>query len=413
VTATFPIWALLDLDAFYVSVERAKDPSLAGKPVIVGGDPERGRGIVASASYEARARGVRTAMPAASAARLCPDAVFLRPDFAACTEYSRLAAAILESEAPRVLPASIDEFYLDFTHRGGFDFEKACAAVARLRERLRRELALPASAGISSSRLVAKIACGKAKPDRQLFVPPGTEAAFLAPLPVGEMPGIGPKTEPRFVDAGFRTIGDLATRPESERREHLGEHAEYWRRRAVGEDVSGDPFDEERDRSIGAEETFDRDLSEPAEVDGALASLAETACFRLRRKAYVAGTMSLKIRYENFETISASHTFPEPTDGYDEIRRAAAAALARRWNRSRRLRLLGVRLTGISDKNAGWLPLEMPGRARDERAFEAIDRIKEKFGEGSLRFARGTSKPTSPGGRPVAPKPGGEGGGSG
>ncbi len=403
-TSSSPIWALLDLDAFYVSVERAKDPSLEGRPVIVGGDPERGRGIVASASYEARARGVRTAMPAASAARLCPDAVFLRPDFAACTEYSRRAAAILDSEAPRVLPASIDEFYLDFTHRAGFDFAKTDAAVLRLRQRLRRELSLPASAGIASSRLVAKIACGKAKPDRQIVVAPGTEAAFLAPLPVGEMPGIGPRTEPRFVEAGFRTIGDLAALPESERRAFLGDNVEYWRRRACGEDVAGNVPDEEPDRSIGAEETFDRDLSDPAEVDAALASLAETACFRLRRKGYVAGTLSLKIRYENFETISASHTFPEPTDGYDEIRRAAAAALARRWNRNRRLRLLGVRLTGISGANAGWLPLDLPGREREKRAFDAVDRIKEKFGERSVRFARGTPIPTSPGGRGRPPK---------
>jgi DNA polymerase-4 len=398
------IWALLDLDAFYVSVERAKDPSLEGKPVIVGGNPERGRGIVASASYEARARGVRTAMPAASAARLCPDAVFLRPDFAACTEYSRRAAAILDAEAPRVLPASIDEFYLDFTHRGGFDFAKTEAAVRRLRDRLKHELALPASAGIASSRLVAKIACGKAKPDRQLLVPPGAEAEFLAPLPIGEMPGIGPKTEPRFVDAGFLKIGDLASRPEGERRAFLGNDAEYWRRRARGEDVSGDLPDEERDRSIGAEETFDRDLADPAEVDAALASLAETACFRLRRKGYVAGTLSLKIRYEDFETISASHTFPEPTDGYDDIRNAAAGALSRRWNRKRRLRLLGVRLTGISEKNAGWLPLDIPGDERERRAFDAVDRIKEKFGERSLRFARGTPIPTSPGGRGRPPK---------
>ncbi|HET7452425.1 MAG TPA: DNA polymerase IV [Thermoanaerobaculia bacterium] len=390
------IWALLDLDAFYVSVERAKDPTLVGKPVIVGGNPERGRGIVASASYEARARGVRTAMPAVSAARLCPDAVFRRPDFAACSKYSRRAAAILETEAPRVLPASIDEFYLDFTHRGGFDFAKSDAAVARLRERLRRELSLPASAGIASSRLVAKIACGKAKPDRQLLVPPGTEADFLAPLPIGEMPGVGPKSEPRFLEAGFETIGDLREKPEAERRAFLGEHAEYWRRRASGEDVGGGGPEEDRDRSIGAEETFDRDLSDAGEIDAALASLAETACFRLRRKGYVAATLSLKIRYEDFETISAAHTFPEPTDGYDEIRRAAAGALARRWNRKRRLRLLGVRLTGISEKNAGWLPLELPGRARDERAFAAIDRIKEKFGEGSLRFARGTAKPRDP-----------------
>jgi len=394
-----PIWALLDLDAFYVSVERAKDPSLRGRPVIVGGDPQRGRGIVASASYEARARGVRTAMPAVSAARLCPDAIFRRPDFAACSEFSRKAAAILESEAPRVLPASIDEFYLDFTHRAGFDIDLAAAAVGRLRAKLAGELELPASAGIASSRLVAKIACGKAKPDRQLTVRPGTEAGFLAPLPVGEMPGIGPKTEPQFLAAGFLTIGDLADRPERERREFLGSQTEYWRRRATGEDVSEDLV-EERERSIGAEETFDRDISDAGEAEAALASLSETACYRLRKQGLVARHLSLKIRYEDFETISASHSFPEPTDGYDDIRRAAWASLERRWRRSRRLRLLGVRLTGLEEKNAGWLPLDLGGREREERAFAAVDRIKEKFGERSLRFARGTVKPAKP---PKAP----------
>jgi len=387
-----PLWVLLDLDAFYVSVERAKDPSLCGKPVIVGGDPERGRGIVASASYEARARGVRTAMPAVSAARLCPDAIFRRPDFAACSDYSRRAAAILESEAPRVIPASIDEFYLDFSKRAGFDFEKTSGAVARLRARLAGELFLPSSAGIATSRLVAKIACGKAKPDRQILVPAGDEAAFLAPLPVGEMPGIGPRTEPTFLAAGYLTIGDLATRPEAERRDFLGDHTEYWKRRALGEDVSDEILDE-RERSIGAEETFERDLSEGEEVSAALASLSETACFRLRRSGLVAATLSLKIRYEDFETITASHTFREPTDGYDDIRQAAAAALERRWKKSRRLRLLGVRLTGLAPKNAGWLPLDFDNREREERAFAAVDRIKEKFGEGSLRFARGTKKP--------------------
>jgi DNA polymerase IV len=402
-----PIWSLLDLDAFYVSVERAKDPTLCGKPVIVGGNPERGRGIVASASYEARARGVRTAMPAVSAARLCPDAIFRRPDFAACSDFSKKAAAILESEAPRVLPASIDEFYLDFTHRAGFDIDRADAAVRRLRERLASELSLPASAGLASSRLVAKIACGKAKPDRQLLVRPGTEAAFLAPLPVGEMPGIGPKTEPQFLAAGFLTIGDLVDRPERERREFLGTHAEYWRRRAMGEDIADDLV-EERERSIGAEETFDRDLSDPGEAEAALASLSETACYRLRKQGLVARHLSLKIRYEDFETISASHSFPEPTDGYDDIRRAASAALDRRWRKSRRLRLLGVRLTGLEDKNAGWLPLDLAGREREERAFAAVDRIKEKFGEGSLRFARGTVKPADSTKPPNAPTSGGK-----
>jgi DNA polymerase-4 len=383
------LWALLDLDAFFVSVERAKDPSLIGLPVIVGGDPHAGRGIVASASYEARRRGVRTAMPVAQAARLCPDAVFRRPDFHACSELSGKAREILETEAPEVFPASIDEFYLDFSHRARFDPAAAFEAVARLRSRLAGELALPSSAGIAATRLVAKIACGLAKPDGQILVPRGTEAAFLAPLPIEAMPGIGPKSAPRFAAAGFRTIGDLRERKESDRREFLGPSAEYWFLRAGGEDLSGG--EEGRERSVGAEETFERDLSDPAEVEAALSGLSETACFRLRQARLRAAGLALKIRYEDFETISASRTFREPTDAYDEVRRAASECLARRWDRSRKLRLLGVRLTRLEEDREGRLPFPRKDD-KERRAFAAVDRVKEKFGEGSVHFARGTRR---------------------
>jgi DNA polymerase-4 len=383
-----PIWALLDLDAFYVSVERARDASLSGRPVIVGGDPRFGRGIVASASYEARARGVRTAMPIRQAARLCPDAVFRRPDFRACSELSRRTRELLESEAPAVHPASIDEFYLDFGSRAGFGMDEADRAVARLRERLGREIKLPSSAGIAPSRVVAKIACELAKPGGQRRVEPGTEADFLAPLPIERMPGIGPKIGPRLRLAGFATIGDLWQKPEVERRSALGSHAEYWRRRARGEDVAG-AF-EERERSIGAEETFAEDLSDAGEIDSAIAALSETACFRLRRARRLAGTLSVKIRYEDFETISASRTFARPTDSYEEIRRAASEELSRRWDRSRRLRLLGVRLTELEEDREGRLPLEDAAGEKARKAFEAVDLVKEKFGDGSLRFARGS-----------------------
>lgn len=384
------IWALLDLDAFFVSVERARDPSLRGLPVIVGGNPLAGRGIVASASYEARRRGVRTAMPITRAARLCPEAVFRRPDFPACAELSGKARELLQREAPEVFPASIDEFYLDFTHRAGFDAGRALDAVGRLRKSLAEELGLPSSAGVAASRLVAKIACGLAKPDGQILVPQGTEAEFLAPLPIEAMPGIGPRSAPRFLAAGFRTIGDLRRRPEGERRSFLGRSAEYWFRRAGGEDLGGG--DEARERSVGAEETFDRDLSDPGEADAALSGLSETACFRLRQAGLRASGLVLKIRYDDFETITASRTFSEPTDSYDEVRRESAACLARRWDRSRRLRLLGVRLTRLQEDRDGRLPLEAPREEKERRAFSAVDAVKEKFGEGSVRFARGTAR---------------------
>jgi DNA polymerase-4 len=396
--STPAIWALLDLDAFYVSVERAKDPSLEGKPVIVGGDPLRGRGIVASASYEARAFGVRTAMPARAAARLCPEAVFLRPDFPSCSEFSARARAILESEAPEVLPASIDEFYLDFGIRAGFDFDLAFAAVSRLRARLRSELRLPSSAGVAVSRLAAKIACGKAKPSGQILLRPGEEAAFLAPLPIEEMPGVGPKSAPRFLAAGFRTIGDLVSRPEGERRTFFGKHAEYWRRRGLGQDIEEEPT-HPREHSVGAEETFDSDLTDPARIESELAALSETACYRLRQEGKLAASLSLKIRYENFETISASFTFPEPTDSYEEIRAAASRSLARRFDRRRKLRLLGVRLEGLLEPRERELLFVEKKEDRARKTFDAVDRIKEKFGEGSLHFAGGSRAPR-PRGRP-------------
>ena len=372
-----------------MSVERAKDPSLEGKPVIVGGDPERGRGIVASASYEARAFGVKTAMPAAAAARICPGAVFLRPDFPACSEFSARARSILESEAPEVHPASIDEFYLDFGVRAGFDFDRAFAAVAKLRRRLGEELRLPSSAGISVSRLVSKIACGRAKPGGQMLLRPGEEAAFLAPLPIGDLPGVGPKSAPRFIEAGFRTIGDLVSRPERERRAFFGKSAEYWRRRGLGQDIEEEPT-HPREHSVGAEETFDADLSDPAEIERELTALSETACYRLRREARLAARLSLKIRYENFETISASSTFPEPTDSYDRIREAASRSLSRRLDRKRKLRLLGVRLEGLCVPRERELLFVERNEDRARKTFDAVDRIKEKFGEGSLHFAGGT-----------------------
>lgn len=380
------VWALLDLDAFFVSVERARDRSLEGKPVIVGGDPRAGRGIVASASYEARARGVRTAMPSAQAARLCPEAIFLHPDFAACSEFSHRARLLLESEAPEVLPASIDEFYLDFSHRAGFGLEEAFRAAARLRKRLKDELTLPSSAGVAGSRITAKIACEEAKPDGQILVPAGTEAAFLAPLPIEKMRGVGPKSAPRFRAAGFATIGDLWQKPESERRTFLGHHASSWRLRAMGEDVSG--VVEDHERSIGAEETFSSDLSDPREAEAALAGLSETACFRLRHARLVAATLILKIRYENFQTVSAAVTFPEPDDSYDAIYRAAREQLWRRWDRRRRLRLLGVRLTNLTPEREEQLFLSSR-QEKERRAFAALDRIKEKFGTRSVHFARG------------------------
>lgn len=330
-----------DLDAFFAAVEVLLDPSLAGKPVIVGGDPAA-RGVVSTASYEARAFGVHSAMPAARARRLCPQGVFLRPNFAAYGEYSRRVFAVFRHYAEKLQPLSIDEGFALLTG------DDPLGQARDLKAAVRAETGLIASLGLATSKLVAKIASDSGKPDGFVVVEPGTEAAFLAPMPVRRLWGVGPKTAARLQALGLTAIRDLAGASPETLAEAFGpRYAKEMRLRALGIDNS--PIEEERElKSISDETTFAKDEADPRLLWRVLGEQCLNCATRLARHGCLARTVTVKLRYGDFTTISRSYTLPVPTDDCATFREAVAALVRQSWGRDRRpLRLVGVRLSGF------------------------------------------------------------------
>ena len=300
----------LDMDAFYASVEQRDDPKLRGRPVVVGGNARRG--VVLAASYEVRPFGVRSAMPMARALRLAPDAVVVRPRHDVYAAVSERVFDILQSATPLCEPLSLDEAFLDVTASRKL-LGSAAEIAARLRRRIADELGLPASAGIAACKLIAKIASDSAKPDGQLEVPPDSGAAFLAPLPVSRLPGIGPKSAPRLAALGLRTIGDLARMDPEALERRLGPGGRELWERACGIDPRPVVPDREA-KSIGAEETFDDDLAGAGELGPRIHAQALRVGARLRRAGLRARTVQLKIKYADFKIVNRSATLAEPTD---------------------------------------------------------------------------------------------------
>lgn len=376
----------VDLDAFFVAVEQARDPSLRGRPVIVGGDP-RGRGVVATASYEARRYGIHSGMPLATARRLCPGALFLRGDFARYEEASRAFHALLRRYTPLVEPAGLDEAYLDLT---------GCEPVAgapldaarRVRARVRQELSLIASVGVATSKTVAKIASDAAKPDGLLEVPPGQEAAFLAPLPVRRLPGVGPQVEAALAAIGVRTLGRLASLPEARLRGLFGRHGPGLAARARGLDPSPVAASAGPPKSVSREGTFARDISEAATLAAVLRSYCESVGADLRRHGRRARSLTLKLRYGDFTTVTRSLTLDRPTHSDDILYRAAegllVAALARD---GRALRLIGFGASNLVE-DAVQLPLEEARWQGLERLDRAGDRLRLRYGRRCLQTGR-------------------------
>jgi DNA polymerase IV len=314
----------VDLDAFYASVEQLHDPSLRGRPVIVGGLGPRG--VVAAASYEAREFGVHSATPMARARRACPDGVFLAPRFDVYSEVSRAVMAILRSFTPIVEPIASDEAFLDVAGSLRLHGTGPECAVA-VRTRVRAETGLAASVGVATTKLLAKLASDDAKPDGLLVIEPGTELDHLHPLPVRRLWGVGPATERRLAQFGVRTVGDLAAVPESDLVAALGAasgqhlHALAWNR----DDRPVEPGREMK--SIGAEETFPTDLVDRSELGSEIVHLADRVAGRLRGASRAGRTVQLKVRYKGFRTITRSRTLPEPTDLAAEIGRVARELL--------------------------------------------------------------------------------------
>jgi nucleotidyltransferase/DNA polymerase involved in DNA repair len=373
----------VDIDAFYASVEVLKDPSLRGKPVIVGGAGPRG--VVASASYEARRFGVRSAMPGVRARRLCPDAVFLPADFEAYQAHSNRFREVLLSYTPLVEPISLDEAFLDVA--GGAKLFGSPEVIAeKLRADVRRDVGVTCSVGVAPTKFVAKLASDECKPDGLLVIPVEGVAAFLETMPVGRLWGVGEKTVEVLGRLAIRTIGDLGRTPETILARLLGEAAA----RHLTELSHG--FDErvvvpyEAPKSVGHEETFERDLDDDEEILRELLHLSGRVAARLRADGYRARTITLKARLANFTTLTRSKTPPDPTDVGADLYRVVSELYRALPGERRRYRLLGVQASGLMPAGAEQLAMLRGERWGDvERTLDRIER----------RFGRGAAKPAS------------------
>lgn len=372
----------VDLDAFYVSVERRKDPELTGVAVVVGGDGMRG--VVLSCSYEARAKGVRNGMPSVRAKRLCPRARFVPPDFASYTEASKGFRRILEAFTPRIEPISLDEAFCDVSgaHRL---FGPSDEIAAGIRHRVRTELGLVCSVGGGATKLVAKVASRTCKPDGVLIVT--DPIAFLHPLPVSELWGVGAVTADALRRLGVHTVGDLAETSAAVIRGALGPAAaSHLAALADGHDPS--PVEARGDaKSVGAEETFDRDLSDDEEIEAELLRLSDRVASRLAESGRRGRTITVKIRLADFDTHTRSRTIGRATDDVWTIFATARDAY-RSFRRGRRsLRLVGVSASGLAAE-AEPEQLTFEDRPRYEEAEQALTRVRRRFGDGAVRLAR-------------------------
>jgi DNA polymerase IV len=368
----------VDLDAFYASVEVLKDPSLAGKPVVVGSPGPRG--VVMSASYEARARGLHSAMPSLRARRVCPDAVFVPPDFDAYRAYSNRFREVLMSITPFVEPLSLDEAFLDV---GGATllFGTPLDMAERIRATIRSELLLTASVGVAANKFLAKLASTRAKPDGVIHVKDGEAVGFLHPLPVGALWGIGQKTAETLARLGVRTVGELARTPYPILDRTLGEaSARGLTELAWGRDErTVVPF--EAPKSVSHEETYPKDLDDPDEILREILSLSHRVAARLRADGYRARTVTLKLRLPSFSTLTRSRTLPRATDVGADVFHVARELFLRLPEGRRRFRLIGVGASGLVPAGAEQIALVREGRWG--QAEQALDRIERRFGQGS------------------------------
>ncbi len=371
-----------DLDAFYASVEVLDDPSLRGKPVIVGGGPNE-RGVVMAASYEAREYGVQSAMPLRTAGRRCPHGVFLpgRPE--RYRDVSREVMAIFASYTPLVEPISLDEAFLDVTaSRAALGDGPTIGR--RIKERVLDEVGLVVSVGVATNKLCAKVASDLRKPDALVIVPPGEEAAFLAPLPIRRLWGVGPQAQKALADYGVTTIGHLAALEPSTLQRRFGKHGADLASRARGHDSSRvQSF--QGPKSVGHEHTFNVDVLDPRKLEATLLDLADSVAGRLRHHDLAAGAVQLKLRYEGFETLTRQAPLPHQTRETDPIYQAGVALLRRTLVSGRAVRLVG--LTAISLTDAQQLTL-FGSPERSDRLTRSIDAVRDRFGDHAIMRAR-------------------------
>jgi DNA polymerase-4 len=380
----------VDMDAFFVSVELLDRPDLRGKPVVVGGQPDQ-RGVVSAASYEARRFGIQSAMPLRTAGRLCPHAVFLEPRHERYSEWSDRIAAILARYSPRVEMASVDEAYLDLAGTERL-LGHPLAAAHRLRQEIWKKTGLPSSIGLARTRLVAKVASDQAKPAGLLWIPAGSEAAFLALLSVRKIPGIGKVTEGALNGLGIETVAQLAAVPRENLEEVFGRWGSALYRKARGEDTYEFLEDAEA-KSISHNHTFSEDVDDLATIESTLSHLCQKAAKRLRDAGLFAGTITLTLRYAGFETITRARTLPAPTDLDQDVQRVTRELLARHRDPKRRVRLVGVSLTSLSHGEKQLELLDPARREKLEKLARASDQLRERFGFDKVQLGGSVGKP--------------------
>jgi DNA polymerase-4 len=376
----------VDMDAFYASVEQRDDPELRGKPLIVGGTS--GRGVVAAASYEVRKFGVRSAMPVKRALQLCPHAICVKPRIAHYQQVSRQVFAVFHEFTPLVQGLSLDEAFLDVTQSRMLKGD-AVAIAREIKARIRETTQLGASVGVAPNRLVAKIASDIDKPDGLTVVPADRVRAFLDPLSVRRLPGLGRKTGEKVEAAGIRTLGELRTAPDAVLYPLFGRNAQQLRDRAAG--IDDRPVDPDHDeKSISAEETFRDDVADPGTLQGELARLSDKATARLRAKQLSAGCVTVKIRRHDFTTFTRQRHFAPPTNDGRTLAGIARDLLGQwlRENPGAKLRLLGMGVSELAPADQFDL-FAVPGRPPGPTALDAaLDGIRAKFGADALKRAR-------------------------
>jgi len=381
----------VDMDAFFVSVELLERPELRGKPVIVGGQPNQ-RGVVTAASYEARKFGVHSAMPLRTAGRLCPHAVYLESHHAKYSEWSDRVAAILARFSPIVEMVSIDEAYLDLSGTERLH-GPPLAATDNLLRTITRSTGLPCSGGLATTRLVAKVASDQAKPRGLLWVAPGSEARFLAPLSVRKIPGIGEVTERALRALRIETVQQLAAQPLEKLEKVFGQWGTALYRKARGGDSYEFVIDAEP-KSISHNHTFGEDTDDDAALSAMLSHLSQKACKRLREAGLATRTLTLTIRYTGFDTYTRSKTLTEPTQLDADIFAVFQNLFREHRNRRRKIRLLGVSLSGLTHGAEQLDLLSAERRAKLEKLTRATDNLRDRFGFGSVQFG-GSLRPDS------------------
>jgi DNA polymerase IV len=392
----------VDMDAFYASVELRRHPELAGRPVIVGGIGNRG--VVCSANYPAREYGVRSAMPMSRARRLCPQAAVLPADMSTYAEVSRGVMAIFRSVTPLVEPRSLDEAFLDVA--GAVRLFGRPARIGELiRERVAAEHDITCSVGVAPTKFLAKLASARCKPDGMLVVPADGVIEFLHPLPIGALWGVGERTAEQLRRLGLRTVGEVAEVPRSTLQHALGPavgaslHELAW-----GRDESRVSPDE-ADKSIGAEETFDVDIADPAVLYRELLRLSDKVGARLRSAGQVGRTVSIKVRFADFTTVTRARTLPSPTDTGQDLYRIARQLYQALGAHGALIRLIGVRVEGLLPADAATLQPRLGDREHGWRdADQAVDRAVHRFGAGAVRRAALVRATTRPGQQDAVPR---------